>query len=78
MTLLMAYLMISRFPYNSFKEINLKRKVPIFSVLVLALLALCIALDPPKVLLSLLFMYACYGPLVAMYRFARRRDKRLI
>lgn len=54
-------LMVSRLKYYSFKEID-KEHVPFVAMLILVLLFIIIAWDPPLVLFSLFFVYALSAP----------------
>jgi len=58
----LGFLMISRFPYSSFKSVNFDRRVPFVRMLsVVAVLGL-IALDPPLAIWSMAVIYALSGP----------------
>ncbi|MFQ5633913.1 MAG: CDP-alcohol phosphatidyltransferase family protein, partial [Gammaproteobacteria bacterium] len=63
-------LMVSRFRYYSFKEVNLGRRIPFTYLLGIVLIFILISLDPPTVLLAMFGSYAASGPL---YRLWRRR-----
>lgn len=60
--LLTAGLMISRFRYRSFKDVNLRRRQPAIVVVLLATVIALIALDPENVLLLLSVAYILSGP----------------
>jgi CDP-diacylglycerol--serine O-phosphatidyltransferase len=62
MTIMMAILMVSNIKFHSFKEVDLKGKVPFITVLIVVFLYSLIAWDPPKVLFSMSFLYALSGP----------------
>jgi CDP-diacylglycerol--serine O-phosphatidyltransferase len=62
MTIMMAILMVSNIKFHSFKEVDLKGKVPFIAVLIVVFLYSLIAWDPPKVLFSMSFLYAISGP----------------
>jgi CDP-diacylglycerol--serine O-phosphatidyltransferase len=55
-------LMVSRFPYYSFKEVNLGGRVPFGYVLLIPLIFVLIGLSPPGVLFFLFLSYAISGP----------------
>lgn len=60
--ILMGFLMISNFSYNSFKKLNLDKRVPFARVLLLLGVVGLVALNPPVVLWCLFFVYAISGP----------------
>jgi CDP-diacylglycerol---serine O-phosphatidyltransferase len=81
-TLIIGLLMVSNLRYRSFKDLDLKGKVPFFAILVVVLVLVLIAVDPPQVLLVVFLGYAIAAPLVwlskvrrmsAIQRLARRR-----
>ena len=58
---LLAFAMVSAMPYRSFKDLDLKHRVPFVAVLVLVLVFVLISFDPPAVLLAIFFVYAASG-----------------
>lgn len=71
LTAVVGFLMILNVPYNSFKGIDLKGRVP-FVVMIAAVLAFgVVTLDPPRVLLFAALAYALSGPVVAAYKSLR-------
>ena len=74
LTVCTGLLMVSNFRYFSFKEAQLKGKVPFF-VAISVMLALAFVMAKPEVMLFLLFLaYAISGPVVTL---VLRRRKRL-
>ena len=63
-TVAVAILMVSNVKYHSFKEIDLKENVPFFTVLVVVLLLVLVAFDPPKILFSVFFIFMLSGPIL--------------
>ncbi|MDX1397874.1 MAG: CDP-diacylglycerol--serine O-phosphatidyltransferase [Oceanospirillum sp.] len=61
-------LMVSNVRYNSFKEIDLKGRVPFLTMFVIALIFVVIAYDPATVLLIAFLGYGCSGPLRALLK----------
>lgn len=59
-----SLLMVVNVPYYSFKEIELKKRVPFFSMLFVVFIFALISIDPPIVLASLAFTYIISGPLL--------------
>ena len=54
--------MVSSFPYRSFKDLDLKNRVPFMALLALVLVFVLISFDPPVVLLLLSAGFALSGP----------------
>jgi CDP-diacylglycerol---serine O-phosphatidyltransferase len=75
-TVAIGLLMVSNVPYYSFKDVDLKNRVPFFAVLVVVLVFVLISIDPPKVLFSLFVIYALSGPALSLIRLRRKRAVR--
>lgn len=75
-TVLAGVLMVSNIRYRSFKDLNLKGRVPFMAVLVVPLAFVLVFLDPPQVLFMLFLGYAASGPALAGWRQVRRRQRR--
>ncbi|MFI4980849.1 MAG: CDP-alcohol phosphatidyltransferase family protein [Nevskiales bacterium] len=74
-TLGVALLMVSSVRYNSFKKLNLSKRMRFLPfAAIIGALAL-VSIDPPGILFLIFFAYAVSGPLVALLR--RLRGKRL-
>ncbi|MGQ0659094.1 MAG: CDP-diacylglycerol--serine O-phosphatidyltransferase [Chromatiales bacterium] len=76
LTVLVALLMVSNFRYHSFKDLDLKGKVPFFKVLIIVLVFVFISVNPP---LHIFLVFACYavsGPLLTLLFLRRRRAAR--
>jgi len=71
-----GFLMVSNFRYSSFKEIDLKNKVP-FIVPILAMLIISFIMAQPSRMLFLLAVgYAASGPIVTLVMRKRRLQSR--
>jgi len=68
-------LMVSNIKYNSFKEFDLKGRVPFVAILVVVLVFAVVFSDPPRILLLAFLVYAASGPV--QYLLHMRRDKTL-
>jgi CDP-diacylglycerol--serine O-phosphatidyltransferase len=68
-------LMVSSFKYYSFKEWNLGGRIPFTYLLLVPLVFILIAANPPVVLFLLFASYASTGPALALLRL-RRRSRR--
>ena len=75
-TVLAGVLMVSNMHYRSFKDLNLKERVPFIAVLGVPLLFVLVFLDPPQVLFLFFVGYAGSAPCVAGWRLLRRASHR--
>lgn len=76
MTLTAGLLMVSNVSYYSFKEIDLRNKVP-FVVMIAVLLVFALTMiDPPKVLFTVFVAYTLSGPVIWVVRRYRRIQRR--
>jgi CDP-diacylglycerol---serine O-phosphatidyltransferase len=71
-------LMVSRLAYYSGKDLNLGGRIPFAYVLLIPAVFILISLNPPMVLFVLFFGYALSAPLLAGWRFLRRRKRRAL
>ncbi len=72
-TLAAGLLMVSNITYSSFKGIDFKGRVPFFMLLIVVLIFVVVAIDPPRVLLTMASVYACSGPLMWLIRTLREK-----
>ncbi len=75
LTLAAGLLMVSRFSYYSFKDVDLKKRVPFMAVLFVMLVFVLLSIDTPTALFTLAFMYMISGPVLALFRRIRKRRK---
>jgi len=68
-------LMVSNIKYNSFKELDLKGRVPFVAILAVVLVFAVVFSDPPRILLLIFLAYAASGPI--QYLLRMRRHKRV-
>ena len=59
--------MVSSFPYRSFKDLDLKSRVPFMALLVLVFVFVLISFDPPVVLFLLSIGFALSGPIFWLF-----------
>ena len=59
--------MVSSFPYRSFKDLDLKNRVPFMALLVLVIVFVLISFDPPVVLFLLSIGFALSGPIFWLF-----------
>lgn len=75
LTLTAGLLMVSPFSYYSFKDLDLKKKVPFIAVLIVVLVFVLLSIEPPTILFILAFLYMISGPILALFRGIRKRRK---
>lgn len=76
LTVAAALLMVSNVRYHSFKNLDLRGRVPFFTVLVVVLVFVFISLDPSLVLFLLFALYALSGPVLTLAHLRRHRAAR--
>lgn len=76
----LAALMVSNIRYHSFKQLDLKGKVPFVAILILVVSFVLIAVDPPHILFLIFTGYALSGPCFTLWNLqkARRIRKRIL
>ena len=60
-------LMVSNFKYPSFKQIDLRGRVPFVVILSIVMSFVIITIDPPRILLMLALAYTFYAPLKLLW-----------
>jgi len=77
LTVIIAALMVSTIRYYSFKQIDLKGRVPFIVLFIPILLLAAVAIAPAEVLFVIFFFYAFSGPFITLWqlRQMRRRQK---
>ena len=75
-TLFAGITMVSNVPFYSFKDINLRRSVPFWGVLLIVLAMILISSDPPMVLFLLFVAYSLSGYVVWGWKRYRQRERR--
>ena len=71
-TVLAGAAMVSNIRYHSFKQVDIKGRVPFIAVLAVVLVFVLIALNPPQNLFLLFLAYGLSGPITALGRRYRR------
>lgn len=75
-TVIVGILMVSNVRYHSFKEFDLKGRVPFMAVLIVVLVFVLIAIKPPLVLFVLAVGYAISGPVLTLLTLRKHREAR--
>ncbi len=76
LTLGAGLLMVSNVRYYSFKDIDLKGKVPFVALLLLVLIIVFVSIDPPIILFTMAVTYALSGLLITLFQLRKRRAER--
>ncbi len=72
-TITTGFLMVSRLRYNSFKDLDLKGRVPFVKVLIVLVIFVLISIDPPRILFLGFLLYAASGPILTLAQKRKRR-----
>ncbi|MCJ1888490.1 CDP-diacylglycerol--serine O-phosphatidyltransferase [Pseudomonas sp. LA21] len=74
MVALAGMLMVSNIKYYSFKDLDLRGRVPFMAILVVVLAFAVVFTDPPRILLLLFLAYAASGPVQYLLQLRRRKQ----
>ena len=70
---MLSFFMISNITYYSFKDFNIRHKVPHITLFIIALIISFISFDPPLVLFSFFLLYAVSGPSMYLIRIVKKK-----
>jgi CDP-diacylglycerol--serine O-phosphatidyltransferase len=73
LTIAAGILMVSKFSYYSFKDFDLRERVPFVSLLAVVLIFVFLSMETATVLFSFFFLYMLSGPVVSLFRWNRKR-----
>jgi len=73
LTLVAGGLMVSRFSYYSFKDLDLRERVPFVTLLLVVVIFVFLSIETSTVLFSFFFLYMSSGPIVSLFRWNRKR-----
>lgn len=73
LTIAAGILMVSKFSYYSFKDFDLRERVPFVSLLAVVLIFVFLSIETATVLFSFFFLYMLSGPIVSLFRWNRKR-----
>ena len=76
MTIAIAGLMVSNIRFHSFKDLDLRGRVPFMTILVVVVLFVFVSSDPPLVLFLGTLAYAASGPVFTLWSIRKRRAAR--
>lgn len=77
-TLIIGFLMVSAIRYRSFKDLDVRGRVPFIVILIIALALVLISFDPPAVLFAIFSIYMLSGPVTTLWGLRQKREKRRI
>lgn len=75
-TVITGVLMVSNIRYHSFKQIDLKGRVPFIAGIMVVLIFFLFSSNPPLILASVAFIYACSGPIYTLLTLRKHRASR--
>lgn len=75
-TVLAGVLMVSNIRYHSFKQFDLRDKIPFITGVLTVLIFVFIAMEPPLVLFLLSLAYAASGPVLTLLKIRQHRASR--
>lgn len=76
LTVATGILMVSNVRFSSFKELNLKDKVPFVTLLLVVLVLVVITLKPAMILFLIFLVYALSGPVLTLIGLRKTRNLR--
>lgn len=74
-TLSAGLLMVSKFSYYSFKDLDLRKKVPFVAVFAVMLIFVFLSIETALVLFVAFFLYMLSGPVISLFRWNRKRTR---
>ena len=67
--------MVTRFSYYSFKDLDLRKKVPFVAVLAVMLVFVFLSIETATVLFLSFVAYMLSGPIISLFRWNRKRQR---
>ena len=67
--------MVSRFSYYSFKDLDLRKKVPFVAVVAIMLVFVFLSIEAATVLFLTFMLYILSGPIISLFRWNRKRQR---
>lgn len=77
-TIITGLLMVSRIRYYSFKDLDLKGRVPFVTILIVVMVFVLISIDPPQVLFFGFSLYLISGPVLTLTQLRQHRAARRV
>jgi len=76
LTLMTGIMMVSNVRFGSFKEVDLKGKVPFMTLLLIVLVFVVVTIEPSMILFVIFFAYALSGPILTLKLLQEKRSER--
>ena len=73
LTALGGLLMVSNIKYHSFKDLDVRGRVPFFVILLVVLVLAIVATDPSRILWFIFIVYSLSGPVLVLWRMRNRQ-----
>jgi CDP-diacylglycerol---serine O-phosphatidyltransferase len=74
----LALVMVSNIRYRSFKDLDFRNNVSFLTILIVVLILVLVAINPPELLLAIFSLYAISGPVMTFWQLRKRRRIRRI
>ena len=74
-TIFAGAMMVSNIAFYSFKDVDVRNRVPFIAMLAVVLGFILTTLDPPKFLFAVFLVYALSGPITQLLRWRKKRGK---
>ncbi len=75
LTVVAGALMVSRFSYYSFKDFDMRERVPFVALIIVVLVFVFLSIETATVLFCSFFLYMLSGPLISLFRWNRKRTR---
>lgn len=75
---ILAFLMVSNVKYNSFKNLELAKKKPFSTLIVVILLIIIVGAEPEIMIFSLFSLYFISGPLNFLFHYRQKRVQKVL
>ncbi len=70
--------MVSNIRYRTFKDLEMKGRVPFVTLIIIVAFFVAIALDPSEVLFLVFFVYVLSGLVLALFRFKKKNKLEVV
>ncbi len=74
-TVITGFLMVSKFRYRSFKDLDLKGRIPFVTALIVVMIFVLVSVNPPQVLFLGFLGYAISGPILTLMQLRKRKRR---
>ena len=76
LTIFAGVMMVSNTRFHSFKELNLKDKVPFVTLLIVVLVFVVVTIKPAMILFLVFLSYAISGPVITLMTIKKTKEMR--